>query len=422
MIIKKIKEIYKSNKISLILLIFIICILHIFITKTGDDLSFSEACNGTTLFDYISLRYQTWSSRIIIETLLVISCYLPTFIWKFANIGMFCLLIYSLHKLFIMENKRTLNCVLSICLICIPITILKEAGWIATMNNYLWVAATGLYAMIPLKKIYKNENINTLQIELYALSAIYACNQEQMAGILFLVYTFFLIDIIRKKKPNKLTILIIYAIIIISLIVILLCPGNENRKIIEEEHWYPTYSELSLGEKLSQGLTSMMNFAVDKGRILFLGLIILVSYTMWINENKKTYKFLGLIPLISFAGYKEVVKILTENGKTSFIENSNIFMIFQHIAYIVILLSIAWNIYQIFKKEEGIKKYIPLLIYSVGFVSRYIMAFSPTVYASGERTSFLWYLSMCILIVLIVRDKILNVKKGEKEEWVNLKE
>lgn len=64
-------------------------------------------------------------------------------LWKITNIGMFAFLFYSLSKLFITENKRNLSYILCICLISIPINILGETGWMATMNNYLWVVATG---------------------------------------------------------------------------------------------------------------------------------------------------------------------------------------------------------------------------------------------------------------------------------------
>ena len=91
------------------------------------------------------------------------------FIWKIASIGMCYLLVYSISELFIEKNKRNLNTILCICLLTI-ITLLRETGWMATINNYLWVAATGLYAIIPLKKIIKQEKISKIQNILYNIS------------------------------------------------------------------------------------------------------------------------------------------------------------------------------------------------------------------------------------------------------------
>ena len=259
---EKLKEILKKEKIPFLIFIVLIVILHIFIQKENDDLYFSTVCENVGLFDYLGQRYNTWTSRIIIEGILVTFCsFLPIEIWKIANIGMFILLIYSISKLFVTENKQKLNWILVISLALVPITILKEAGWVATMNNYLWVAATGLYAMIPIKKLLNNEKISVIQGITFVISIIYASNQEQMAGILFLVYTFFLIYIIKNKKQKPI-LFIMYAIIIISLIFILTCPGNANRKIQEEETWYPEYSETSLFIKLAEGLTTMMHYVI----------------------------------------------------------------------------------------------------------------------------------------------------------------
>lgn len=408
---EKLKEILKKEKIPFLIFIVLIILLHIFIQKENDDLYFSTVCENVGLFDYLSQRYNTWTSRIIIEGILVTFCsFLPIEIWKIANIGMFILLIYSISKLFVTENKQKLNWIVIISIVLIPITILKEAGWIATMNNYLWVASTGLYAMIPIKKLLNNEKISVIQGITFVISIIYASNQEQMAGILFLVYTFFLIYIIKNRKQKPI-LFIMYAIIIISLIFILTCPGNANRKIQEEETWYPEYSETSLFIKLAEGLTTMMHYVIRNGRVLFYGFIALITYTMWKTSKDIKYRLLGMSPIFLVVIFDEVTRI---SGKAN--------IIFTVCIYSLILISIGICLYNIFckGKEKDMKNFTPLLIYITGILSRYVMAFSPTVYASGERTSFFWYISISILIILLFRDKIFKLKKGEKL-WDSLK-
>ena len=230
------KKIYKSDKFPLIVFTIILALIHVLMQKHGDDITFSSMCNNTNFLNCIILRYQEWTSRIIIEGILIIFAnYLPMFIWKIASIGMCYLLVYSISELFIEKNKRNLNTILCICLLTI-ITLLRETGWMATINNYLWVAATGLYAIIPLKKIIKQEKISKIQNILYILAIIYACNQEQMAGILFIVYTCVLAYLIKHKNTKPITI-ILYGIIILSLILVITCPGNTSRNIQQEQRW-----------------------------------------------------------------------------------------------------------------------------------------------------------------------------------------
>lgn len=409
--VENLKKIFKKEKVPILIFMLAIAILHIFIQKENDDLYFSTVCENMGLFEFLGQRYNIWTSRIIVEGVLVIFCnFLPIEIWKIANIGMYGLLIYSVSKLFVTENKQKLNWILVISIALVPITILKEAGWMATMNNYLWVAATGLYAMIPIKKLLNNEKINVFRAISFVISAIYASNQEQMAGILVLVYTFFLIYIIKNKKQKPI-LFIIYAIILLNLILIMICPGNANRKIQEEETWYPEYSETSLSIKLSQGLTSMMDYVIGSGRILFYGFIALITYTMWRSSKDIKYRLLGMSPIILVVIFDEVTRNLKEPN-----------MIFKTCIYALILISIGICLYNILckKKEKDMKNFTPLLIYIVGILSRYVMAFSPTIYASGERTSFFWYISISILIILLFRDKIFKFKKGEKL-WESLK-
>ena len=419
---EKVKNILKSEKIPILIFMVAIIVLHFFIQKENDDLYFSSVCDNIGLFEYIGQRYNVWTSRIIIEGILVIFCnFLPIEIWKIANIGMYGLLIYSILKLFVTENKKKLNWVLVISIALIPITILKEAGWMATMNNYLWVAATGLYAMIPIRKIIKDEKINVIQGLSFVISAIYASNQEQMAGILFLVYTFFLIYIIKNKKQKPI-VFVIYTIIILNLILIMVCPGNANRKILEEETWYPGYSELSISSKLAQGLTSMMYYVIDSGNILFYGFIALITYTMWKSNKDIKYKLLGMSPIVLVVIFDEVKRISIESKGIEALGQFVPYILFKICVYLLILISIGICLYYIFckKKEKDIIKFTPLLIYIVGILSRYVMAFSPTIYASGERTSLFWYISLSILIILLFREKIFKFKKGEKL-WESLK-
>lgn len=141
----KIKEIlnkvYKSSYFPFVIYTIILIVIHMFISKSGDDTYFSTICNDMNLFDVINMRYSTWSSRVIIETILIILSYLPIIIWKILNIGMFLLLGYSISKIFIKQNKRKMNYILVILLLMIPLFALKCAGWMATMNNYLWVVS-----------------------------------------------------------------------------------------------------------------------------------------------------------------------------------------------------------------------------------------------------------------------------------------
>lgn len=68
---------------------------------------------------------------------------------------------------------------------------------------------------------------------------------------------------------------------------------------------------------------------------------------------------------------------------------------FQVIVYLAVLACVAVTIYFIHGKTE--ETGLELLILGAGFASRVIMGFSPTLYASGDRTAL--FSSAAILIV-----------------------
>lgn len=400
---QNLKKIYKSDKFPFLIYIMIFAIINILMKKSIDDIFFSSACTDINLIEYLSQRYQLWTSRVIIECILVIFCqYLPMFIWKIVNIGMLYLLAYSISELLVNTEKRKFNIIICIFLSTIPIDIFKEAGWMATMNNYLWVAATGIYSITIFKKIINKENINLWQKISYILTTIYASNQEQMAGILFIVYTIIGIVHIIKEKKCKPIIIINYTIIILQLILVLICPGNENRKIQEEAKWYPEFSDVSITTKMSESILSMMDYVVESGRVIFFALILLIAYAILKKQKNNIYKVIGTMPLLLVIILKYSMRILNEPAHIEIIQNSRIYVIAKLLAYISILILICIGLWIIFKDDKR-KLLIINLIYFTGFISRFVMAFSPTIYASGERTSIFWYISFVMIIILIIQ-------------------
>ena len=73
---EKIKKIYKSDNFPFFIYIVFIAIIHIFMTKESDDIFFSTICSNSniSLFEFLRQRYILWTSRIIIEGVLVTFC------------------------------------------------------------------------------------------------------------------------------------------------------------------------------------------------------------------------------------------------------------------------------------------------------------------------------------------------------------
>ncbi len=401
---EKVKKIYQSDAFPIFLFLALMLCIELFMTKEGDDIFFSSACAHRGLIDYLSERYYTWTSRIVIEAVLVtFSNFLPMIIWKIANVAMYGLLIYSIQKLFVFQNKKIENSIICISVLLLPFSIFHEAGWIATFNNYLWVAALGMYSLIAIKKMIQDKKIPMWQALTFILAIIYAANQEQMAGILFLSFTPMILYSIKNKKVKPL-LFIMYTVIIVSLIFILTCPGNTARTIEEANRYYQDFKETSILTKLEQGLTSMMYYVMDRWRILFFALLVLIAYAMMKQKLSLKWKILGISPVVIYGLYNECISLIAGFRKTQLLETMRIYTIFKIVVYIMTLILITICLYKIFATEKHkMKRFLPANMFCVGVISRYIMAFSPTIYASEERTCLFWYISIVIINLLIIQ-------------------
>ena len=73
---------------------------------------------------------------------------------------------------------------------------------------------------------------------------------------------------------------------------------------------------------------------------------------------------------------------------------------------VLLICSIIYMMVVIFKKSNA----LPFFIFLLGFATRFIMGFSPTIFASCSRTCYFLYMAM-IIIILYIFIKLNNDKK-----------
>lgn len=434
--IKKLKKIYHSANFPFILFFIAIVILHTRIVNiNGDDVYFSNILqqSNQNIGEYLQMRYTTWTSRLFIEGSMVSLLKFQLLFWKIINIGMYLLLAMSISKLVNTKKSRTLNYVICALILMIPINLMNETGWVATTMNYLWVVALGLYALTTIRRYIDGEKIAWWEYPVYVLITLYACNQEQMTVVVLAVLSVFLLyQCITKKIKYVLQhnrfLLIQWIIAIVSLIFILTCPGNKERTVAEVATWYPEYASFNVLEKVELGIIAMM-----KPLVLHINVLcILLTGTIWLVVCKKRkqviYKCIAAIPLLActvFTVFKEqVVLVLPKIGEWIAMFGQNmlimpmsqisldkvVFLLF----YIVFLCSIPIGLYLAFGKTK--KSAIAIGIYLLAVATKMVMGFSPTVFASGNRTILCLYVSFIIEIVMLAQEIKICEKEGVKDE------
>ena len=269
---EKIKELMNKKYVYYVCLFIFVFALHLFMRPgEADDLWFINNYTGNPL-SFAYMRYMQWSSRFLIEMVLVFIASLPLIVWKVLDTLMIVLLFYSGNKLLNIKNRKIL--IFEIFLIMIlPWKVFGETGWIATTLNYTWPITLGFYGF----SILLEEKTNFLKQIISFFCIIFACNQEQMCCVM-LAFIIICFCIRTFQKKNNKVFLIPFIICILMGVLHIICPGNSMRQISEMQTWYPAYQNFDVLDKISIGIISTVTAILFDFRIIyiaFIGMLIL---------------------------------------------------------------------------------------------------------------------------------------------------
>lgn len=427
---EKIQKFLKSTNVVLLALFILELVLMFFITPNKyDDKVFLESVTGTSILSYVGPRYYSWTSRFIIEYVLCSVLKISKYLWILIEALMVTLAGYSISKLFVKNNEsKKENTVMLVSMILIyPIMLMNGAGWAATTVNYMWPLATGLFALIPIRKIWDGEKIKFWQYPLYVLATLFASNQEQVCAILFGTYLLFTVLMIIKNKKIHPFMIIQTLLVIASLIFILTCPGNAVRTEYEIKEQFKDFEMLTILDKIGLGLTSTMGLIIKNGNIVFAIMSMVIAVNIFLNYKERLYRIISLIPVFSiltlcyfrsnvntifpfFGALKDLLikeEVILTAGNCNNLFNV-IPIIFAATNFICIIMSLLLMF-------KNLKNNVALLVFLVGLASRLIMGFSPTVFISGERTMLFFEFSMIIVSILVWQEIIKKTDKNEKK-------
>lgn len=389
----------------------------------GDDQAFSKYLLGGNLWGFLKSRYTGWSSRLVIEVVLSTLTHV-TFLWRIFNTVAMFGVVYIPYYLIMKENDDIINSrklMISYALFfMLPFKMFYETGWMATTTNYLWVLFAAELAMLPSlltlmgSQVKKSKVLSVISL----VALVYAANQEQMVVILILGNLGLLgIFIYQHKRIGR--ILLQLAITGTSLLMILIAPGNAVRKV-KEVHWLPLFPTLSSIKKVELGFSSTLGHFYFSFNILILVLLMLLLL-IYINQKREIICMvigapIGLMVALMLKDtdlgkvYPGIQKISTS---VTLYGTNIIFGDLQSWIPDIILMAVSITILlgiMLVSKNQG--RWIIIGILMLGVLSRIIMGFSPTIWASGERTYLFLYESI-ICVCLYLYNQLSNIKLQE---------
>lgn len=128
---EKIKSLFDGDYRGIAILFVLQIILFITIKPIMyDDASYITAVTGVPISEFVMERYQTWTSRVLIEATLGFIFQFSKYIWIFGTVLLMTLIGYSMSRLFIKkENKKELTMMVLWLVLLYPLERMSSAGW-----------------------------------------------------------------------------------------------------------------------------------------------------------------------------------------------------------------------------------------------------------------------------------------------------
>lgn len=398
---------------AFLVFMLIVIVQHLVMREFSGDAvkAFSTVLNTRTLPQALQYRYETWTSRILIEApLILLAHHMHVFLWAVIDVAMFAILWWALNQL---TNSRYPWLVTALILIY-PMAEMKSAGWMATTINYLWPLALMLVAALSLATLYRRQSLSWWLALLALFSEVFATNFESVAAFYLIILAFFSIAMIcfrRVTLKGTLFVGIQWLIAGANATLSLVCPGNWVRNQSQIAAWMPDFVSFSPIDKLVMGVNTTVLQLLSANLIFVIFCVVLVGYT-WFHSGTQNKFVLGLsmIPAASvvvvwiaptfFPTLPTVFKDFTTKTGLSAV---NYYSPTSYLVFVWSMLILASIVIVLFNQAESLFQGSLLAsVIAAGIASRGLMGFSPTLFASDLRTFIFFDFAMIYCLIQMV--------------------
>ena len=418
---QKITEVVSSWYFPFIALVLAVAVIHFIITPgTKDDAIYAGhlARYGSGL-KYLISDYKAWSSRQIIESVLIYVIHFKT-LWAVLDTLLFSLAAFSISLIAGTLKNARINRWICLLALIYPFADAGTAGWVVTSVYYIWTMSLCLVAIIPVAKIARGQRIAWWEYPLYAIALLFSGNIEPVTAVLLCVYGVFLIVAIKKKLPRGYLISQL-AVLLAMLAYILTCPGNDLRHINEVAGQFPEFDMIPLWRKFEMGYSSTWYEYIMQPNFLFIAFAAIVACAVFALSKSKAARGVSLVPITAAVAFGLVANtnsfispalslIADKLGKFGTgIDFASFKTYIPDLIITAVFASIFIAFFAAFEKKTD--AWICSLALLMGFGSRMAMSLSPTIWVSGSRTFIYMYFSFIVCAAMLLREWL--GKKGE---------
>lgn len=407
----------KKNKIPIFFMMILCAIVisqSIFVSGSDDEYFRNVIKNNNTEILFMN-------NRILINMIIALIESGGIYLWRTCNIIICGILFEYILKIINLfsgcEQSGCINFGICCLFFLIPINVLSSSVfWVTGSFNYLWGGVAGLLFLFPFLKLLYGEKSTKIEFVMAFIGGCYGGNLEQVSAIQVCFSVLILIYCLLKKRKIEKKYWILFGFSVILLCILLILPFNKERNVGAISQYYPDWYMLSFIDKIYQGMTNVCVHILDKAAILWTFFTVVMWIAICKSENLTIIKYIAAFPCVYF-----VINILCKcnifGGDTiNLIYNIQIYK-YQDITSIYQLIPVMMVCTAIFLEaillwflfRKNIEIFIgEFLLYGAGIVSAFVVAFSPTIFVSGNRIFFLMDLFLTIIIGIIIKNMIKN--------------
>ena len=419
----------------------VFCLIHY---SDGDDAIFDEMTSTRGFFEYLKFRYETWTGRMGGESMVYVVFHCGgIWFWRVVNALMVVALSLCLMNLCAITASRKLVCpsrstcdvqgafsnwdtlrlfVLALAgyLLMDVMTFGHAAVWVNGSIFYTWSIVCGLLAVTPaVKSVYAGGYRKWELAYAIPLGVIAAMSIEQIGAALIAFIVISLVTVWLRKRRIDMGLVAQVAIVLVAFAILFVAPGNALRAEAEYADWLPPeFRSLGAGGHLFLTFQWLISSFANEGRLFFLGIWAL-GVMLLLRRGDKDFRWIvpaalfGVAALLPFAK----VNVLSDIGLYDIdpavplakLPSWAAMTVMNKIALFWWTVAVAFTVPFLWKVCKSL---LPLFVFAGAIACEFVMHFSPTMYASGERV---YYMTSILFLFIVIR----MFMALDSEKWKN---
>ena len=327
-------------------------------------------------------------------------------LWKLIDCIVYTVIVLLITDIVEIKSKYN-GWIIAFLVLSFPFDYFSSAGWVSTTTNYLYPILCLLLIGHTIKKIIVERKVCLIEKICSFLGISYAAFSDQyiitILGLIIVSLLYLHVKKIRKK------LFLVSAFVYASILYVLafFSPGHLYRMHNDTGYLccFPEYLHWNLAEKIYHGYSSTVAVLIFQNVLIFFLLCFFLAMLgiMRGKKNKIIFVFplLGSI-LIKLIGPDHFIQYYDYSCGMPDLDLTSSYWCLGLLLSLLICVSIALSLYLLINNKN--KRLFALVLLALGALSREMMGFSSSIYASSYRTFTLFLFCLTIIIGFLIEE------------------